>query len=502
MHLALALLVCGSLPATDAPPPENFDFGTGTLATWEGEGFYITTAPGKKGPGLACGVSSSDRGPTGRTATLHHAITIPAGAGVLYCTAYAARPKSAEPEDSLDVVVFAAGKRVIPKKVRSASGWQPVGNVLPRDSAGHPRDYVWDVSSYAGQTLRIALIDEDRRKGCHLVCSGFRLLAADDFEPRIFGEYMSRLTREQRLSPAARFESEHFVAMSNADDDFTAMRLHNCELVYELFFDHFRKKGFALHKPASKLMIAVFDTQAGLESYLGQRVPDGMVGFYHLGTNRLVIYDLAQNRTYLQAKRELRDQGRGIPSQMDRTRYVETVDRLAKEWRTDANIAVIMHETSHQLSFNCGMMNRDGDVPLWAAEGLATYCEATENGAWQGIGEANPERLHLLALAKAAHAPLIPLRDLIASDAWLHDAKSFNDVLLGYAQSWALFRMLMEERPQAMRSFLAAIYNRRGIVHRLGDFAEAFGSDFGRLDLRHQQYIDEVLQREYHPPRR
>jgi Protein of unknown function (DUF1570) len=280
------------------------------------------------------------------------------------------------------------------------------------------------------------------------------------------------------------------------------MRLHNCELIYDLFFDHFRKKGFALHRPPSKLMIAVFDTQAGFESYLGQKVPDGMVGFYHLGTNRLVIYDLAQNRTYVAAKRYLKDQGRGIGSDMDRTRYVETVDRLAREWRTDANIAVIMHETAHQLSFNCGLMNRDGDVPLWAAEGLATYCEATDNLAWQGIGEANPERLRMLAMARAYHAPLIPLRDLVGSDAWLRDATDFNQVLLGYAQSWALFRMLMEERPQAMRNYLATIYNRRGIVHRLTDFGEAFGSDLARLDLRHQQYIDEVIDREYHPPKR
>ena len=42
--------------------------------------------------------------------------------------------------------------------------------------------------------------------------------------------------------------------------------------------------------------------------------------------------------------------------------------------------------------------------------------------------------------------------------------------LLGYAQSWALFRMLMEERPKQMRAYLTLIWDRRTSEHRLTDF--------------------------------
>src|SRR5439155_11836453 len=126
------------------------------------------------------------------------------------------------------------------KQVRKGAEWQPAASILPADN-GQARDYVWDVRDYAGQTLRLALIDEDKRRDCFLVCGGFRVVPADEFDGREFGRFMHHLTAENKLGPAARFESKHFIAYSNADDDFAVLRLNNCELIYDLFFEHFRK---------------------------------------------------------------------------------------------------------------------------------------------------------------------------------------------------------------------------------------------------------------------
>jgi hypothetical protein len=471
----------------DPTPPDNLDFHTGTVVGWEGEGFYPTTGTGR-GPSLACGVCSSDRGKRGRSGTLHRTFVVPPSGGVLTCTASAHVGKDCQlEENSLDVIVLATGKRVLPKQVRTESGWQPVGR-LQLSEHGKPRAYAWNLADLTGQTLRIALVDEDRRPGCHVWCSGFRIIASDVFEPREFARSMRHLTTEQKLSPAARFESEHFLALSNADDNSTALRLNNCELIYDLFYDHFRHKGFALYRPNMKLMLAVFDSPAGFEAYIGQRMPDGIVGVYHKGTNRLVVYDLGKNRAFVAMKQAAQAQGRGIGSDMDRIRYIETVNREAREIRNCSDIMVVMHEVAHQLSFNSGMLNREGDVPVWLAEGLATYCEATDNGAWQGIGELNPERLQILAMSQGHR---IPLRDLITSDEWLH--RDAATALLGYAQSWALFRMLMEERPRALRAFLALIYNRRSDDLRFVDFGQIF-PDFTHLELRYGEYITEVLE--------
>jgi hypothetical protein len=489
MHLALALCLAAGAPA-DAPAIDNLDFHTGTLAGWEGEGFVIAPA-GRLGPTLDCAVCSSDRGPEGRKAVLHRTVTIPPGAGVLRFNAHAVRDKKCTINENLDVVLMAAGKRVIPKQVRKGAEWQPVGGVLPFES-GRMREYVWDVRNYAGQSLRLALIDDDARRDCFLVCSGFHIVAADEFDGREFGRFMHNLTSEHKLGQAARFESRHFLAYSNADDDFAGMRLNNCELIYDLFFEHFRKKGFRVHEPAAKMMVAVFDSQAGMEAYIGQRLPGAITGLYHPKSNRLVVYDYGQNRDFEETKRQARAMSKRILSDLDRRRYIDTVNRRASEFRTEANIGTVMHEVAHQLSFNCGLMNRDGDTPFWMAEGLATYCEATENGAWQGIGEPNPERITPLIAPTRGQGNFIKLRDLLERDDWMKDART---AFMAYAQSWALFKMLMEERPTQLRRFMELNFARRTNDHRPADFAAAFGVEVERLELRYLEFIKEQVER-------
>jgi len=147
---------------------------------------------------------------------------------------------------------------------------------------------------------------------------------------------------------------------------------------------------------------------------------------------------------------------------------------------------------AHQLSFNCGMLCRDADVPFWVAEGLATYCEATDNGAWQGIGEPNPERIMPLVGPVHGQGPFIKLHDLLNRDDWMRDTKT---ALLAYAQSWALFKMLMEERPAQLRKYLEANYSRKTPDRRAADFATAFGVEVDRLELRYLEFIKEQVER-------
>jgi len=494
----LALFLCSALPAAN-PPVDNLDFSTGTLRGWEGEGFYLTSGS-TKAPGLAIAACSSDRGTEGRTGTLHRTIVVPQNAGAIRFQAYARLGKDCEDAGKIDVVLFAAGRQVLTKRVRTGTEWQAVPRLLPPVN-GKPREYVWPVSNYVGQTLRLALVDDDKRPGCYLYCSGFTVVSNDEFEGREFGRFMVKLTKDHKLPPPARFDSKHFLALSNADDEFTELRLHNCELIYELFFDHFRRKGFRLREPAGKLMLAIFDSQAGFEAYLGHKMPPNVPGVYHLDSNRLLVYDFGASESFTALRKSVQQASRQIGSDLDRMRFVETVNRRAREFRTGINIGTVMHEVAHQLSFNTGMLNREGDIPIWLAEGLACYCEPTDNMTWKGIGEPNPERLVPLAAVVDANGKFFPLRDMICGDGWLREAKDVNGVLLAYAQSWALFRMLMQERPEQMRQFLRATYSRRNGEHRMTDFGEAFGSDLDRLELRYNEYIKEVVER-YHKPRK
>ncbi len=495
MHLALALCLAASLPA-DAPADDNLDFRAGTLAGWEGDGFVLAPA-GRHGPTLHSAVCSSDRGTDGRKAMIHRTVTVPTGASVLCFSAHAVRGPKCPANDNLDVILLAAGRRMIPKQVRKGADWEAAGLILGSED-GRPRDYAFDVRNYAGQALRLALIDDDKRRDCFLVVGGFRFVAADEFDGREFGRFMHHLTAENKLGAAARFESRHFVAYSNADDEFAEMRLNNCELIYDMFFEHFRKKGFKVREPSTKMMVAVFDSQAGMEAYIGQRMPTAVTGLYHPKSNRLVVYDYGQNRAFEDAKKQGRMVARHIGSDLDRRRFIDTFNRRASEFRTEANIGTVMHEVAHQLAFNCGLHNREGDTPFWMAEGLATYCEATENGAWQGIGESNPERIIPLIGPTHGQGAFIKLRDLVERDDWMKDTKT---ALLAYSQSWALFKMLMEERPAQLRKFFELNYARKTGDHRPADFAAAFGVEVERMELRYLEFIKEQVDH-FHPTRK
>src|SRR5262249_46894253 len=160
-----------------------------------------------------------------------------------------------------------------------------------------------------------------------------------------------------------------------------------------------------------------------------------------------------------------------------RERRIVTFGRFVRDRQDDTNISTIMHEVAHQLSYNCGMCNRKGDVPVWLAEGLAVYCEPTVNASWPGIGGGDPMRAHRLVSAIRGRVEFIPLRELVSGDGWIRGPTTVGRVVLGYSQCWALFRLLLEERPKQLKAYLKLIYPRKTPDHRLADFGAAFGSD-------------------------
>jgi hypothetical protein len=306
-----------------------------------------------------------------------------------------------------------------------------------------------------------------------------------------FTAAMRRLEREHRLPRFRRHSSTHFLAMSNADRTQSADWLNHCETIYRSFYRHFRRRGFDLQPPADKLLVAIFSTQAGFEAYLGQRLSSAVTGVYHLPSNRLMVYDYATNRAFTEGKKRLDAEARR-GSDVEREWKIVAFGRFVRDRREDINLSTMMHEVAHQLSFNSGLMNRKADVPVWLAEGLAVYCESTTGGAWQGIGEPNSRRAAVLASPARGQGKFIPLRELVASDDWIRRATRVEPVVLGYSQSWALFRLLMQERPRKLKAYLKAIYTRHTPEQRLGDFVAAFGS-LARLERRYREYMREIV---------
>jgi hypothetical protein len=484
---AILVLLSGLVAASD-DGLRNIDFSAGALTGWEGDGFSIV--PDKDGQATGdTFVDSSDRETVGRTALVHRAITIPPGASAIRFRACAMRPTGLEPDDRLDVALLAAGKRLVPKHVWDGKRWSRADRLLAADR-GLPREYMWSLKDYAGQTVRIALVDDDPRPNCYVRCSGFQIVA--NAQAQNFGNLMVRLAQQHNLPPMAQYDTAHFVAMSNAEEGLTRMELRNCESMFTTFFDHFRAKGFEIREPGYKLPVAILDSQSGFEAYLGHKMSPLIRGFYQMDTNRFVMYDYGQNDAWVAFQRTVEKRGSQINGIFDRQRYRQSVRRQTQDFRNDANTSTVMHEVSHQLAYNCGLLNRDVQPPPWLAEGMACYCESTANGAWQGLGEANVERLKDLASLQRA-GELVSVRELVRTGRWLSSATEQHRLIAYYAQSWALFRMLMEEEPAGMRTFLSLIYNEHAPERFLAHFQQAFGADLSKMERRHSAYIRNEL---------
>jgi hypothetical protein len=467
--IALIFLIA----ATPLPP---LDFSTGKQDPWEGSGFHL--APGQA------------RSLAGKTGLLHCTFRLPDNAAMLRFRAAAYRQAAADPKMPMDVVLEAPGRNYLPRLVHKEGKWVASEALDTPRREGELAEYLWKVDHLAGQRVRIILLDADSRPGSYLVCSGFELVTRDDVNATHFENDLRAVAEKHDLPPLRRYDSKHFLVYSNAEKRFTQGRIQDCERMHAAFFRHFRRKGFAVTPPAEKLMVAVFHTQQGFEAFLGLHPGAHVTGIYDTPTNRLLVYDFATNTHFLDTKRSLEEAAQKTPSEAERLGRSVLFARQLRDHRDDVNISTIMHEVSHQLCFNAGLLRRGRDTPAWLVEGLAMYCEPTTGGVWQGIGEANPMRSRVLKERKP-----FSLKDLVISDNWIRKTPLVEDVIAGYSQSWVLVRMLMQERPREMRKYLELIRERRAPEHRLADFAEAFGN-FKTLEKRFQEYQDELANEE------
>jgi hypothetical protein len=479
-----AILLVAATFLGQASTPANLDFAKASLEGWDGKGFAFVPAEGNR----TAGAWSKDEGAGGRKGMVRFAFTVPTGARQITFQAYADIAGDNEPDQRLNVLLAGANNVPAPRVVKASNGSWTASNRILLPWLGKPRTYAWDVVALQGKLAQIVLVDQDERPG-HFVWAGdFKIVsnqtAPDELHDSEFGPFMLDLQKKNNLSMMGRFDSRRFSAISNAGEKFTTERLQNCEVFYDLFLTHFKAKGFPVYAPAQRMMIAVFDTHEGFDAYFGQKMPSGIAGVYHPATNRLILYDYSENRALLANKDAALKKGASIANSLKKAKYVDTIERKLTDISKDANLSTTMHECAHQISFNCGLLTRMNDVPAAIAEGLATYCEATDHGDWTSLGGLNPMRI---AGLQRANGRFIPIADLIRNEQWLQT----QNVLLGYSQSWALFHFLIHERRTDLQKYLKIIETRRTPEHRLDDFQQAFGN-IAQFDLQYQNYLTKM----------
>jgi Protein of unknown function (DUF1570) len=219
---------------------------------------------------------------------------------------------------------------------------------------------------------------------------------------------------------------DHFVCLGDAPDRFRTTALAICESLCMAFLPHFRERGFKLAMPAQRLTVVTLKDQESYRAFLGGDSEKAVKGHYDLDTNRLVMFDFRPARAESDLQTDL--------------------ERI--------NLFALVHETTHLLCFNTGILSRQSDVPDWVSEGLGTYVELWQKNKKPAtpIGTVNRPRLLVLRATRS----WIPIPDLVAGDETFWDEKTEQ---ISYAESWLMVHYLMNAEAQRakFRSYLAEL---------------------------------------------
>jgi hypothetical protein len=239
--------------------------------------------------------------------------------------------------------------------------------------------------------------------------------------------------------------SDHFLAIGDADARFRSEALKRCESLAPVFIQHFNSKGFKLALPKNRLTVITLKSAESYQAFIGENPGAKVGGHYDLDTNRLVMFDFRPA-----------DQGPAVVN--DPTRV---------------NLLTLVHETTHLLCFNTGLLSRESNVPDWVSEGLATYVEQWRNKQSR-IGEPNIGWLTFLKDSRNKGTPWIPITELFADD------KKFDGDTpeLSYAESWLTVHYLMKSPQQTLkfRAYLAGLASEEEAANRVKYAEKHLGS--------------------------
>jgi hypothetical protein len=247
--------------------------------------------------------------------------------------------------------------------------------------------------------------------------------------------------------------TEHYLGIGDAPDAFRNEALKRCEALASAYIKHFQDKEFAVALPARKLTAVILKDRASYVALLGQAPGADVGGHYDLDTNRLVIFDFR-------------------PGAAGAQQAVANPERV--------NSFTLSHETTHQLTFNTGLLERAADVPLAVSEGLAMYAELWRPDGKSALGMINRPRLEVLTHPVNPQLDWIPLDKLLTDDALFQQAGIEQ---LACAEAWVFVHYALRTTPMLprFRTYLETIRPRREPAKRLADAATALG-DLGRLN--------------------
>jgi hypothetical protein len=324
----------------------------------------------------------------------------------------------------------------------------------------------------AGRILRPADSRAFSRRAClagiALGIAGAPVLAgpaaqkASGDDPSYAGEIaqVQDLAKKAGLGQFFSSRSKHFLGLGDAPELFRRTALRICESLGDAFLAYFKSKGMKLGWPARLMTVITLKDDASYRAFINDDPGEQVGGHYDLETNRLVMFDFRPRKANLAADAEL------------------------------VNHITLIHETSHMLCFNTGMLSRLADVPACISEGLATFVELWRPKGKERIGATNNPRLQVLFHAQGDAQPWIPISELFADDDLCENSKTS---VLAYTESWLLVHYLLKQPAELarFRDYLAGIPELAAKDRRI-DYAQAKLGSLKKLDqelIRHAKRL-------------
>ena len=279
-----------------------------------------------------------------------------------------------------------------------------------------------------------------------------------------------------------RYETSHFVVISDAGRQAAIGRGRTMERAYDQYFRTAERLGVPVAPPKTKLTCVFFARHDDYARFAQERdnVDTGWIAGYYTGLgNRVVFYDDATSPRFERARDAIQeyeatlDEARARAADARRARDADSAEQLAayaedlrgrirdESRRLDAETARVaesktIHETIHLLAFNTGLQSRARLYPFWFTEGLAASFETDRPHHSFGPDRPTEHREEQFAAA-VREGRTIPLAALVRLTEPGHGHAHARAAEALYAQAHALFVYLYTRERDALAGYIDAL---------------------------------------------
>ncbi len=302
-----------------------------------------------------------------------------------------------------------------------------------------------------------------------------------------------------------RYETPHFVTLSDCDAAWTRTKTALLERTFHQYYRFTEQVGLGVVPPERKLLCVVFADHERYRNF-AKRI-DGVDapwagGYYATQSNRVVLFDdrdspaitdaMTQLEEHQRSARETR--ARAITAASTESQAMADALKLAAD-RLDAQVdsnrsrildhaeqlatSKTIHEAIHLLSYNSGLQSLGRVYPFWVSEGLATAFETDRPNL--PFGPTRPYNQRERGFDRViADDCLIDMHTVVTLPAGLEGADLLGDPI--YSQSYQLFTHLSRTSPGAMRDYLTELQRMPSGFFNEDIHRSMFEKHFGRLE--------------------